>query len=104
MILEWLLNNLKLTSLIVAGLAMLIFTASVLLRRLNFAEQLYALIMVGLMGGSLPSGVLLASSAFNPELTDKLRDFPMMTFVLGFAYTIYVVIKIFGMCFGKGRK
>ena len=83
---------------------MLIFTASVLLRRLHFAEQLYALVMVGSMGGSLPSGVLLASSAFNPELTDKLRDFPMMTFVLGFAYTIYVVIKIFGMCFGKGRK
>ena len=56
--------------------------------------QLLDILTVGARGGYLPVGVLFILTAFYPEFTDKLRDFPVPTSVLGFVYIVYAVNKI----------
>ena len=42
----------------------------------------------------MPVGVLLILAAFDSDLTDKLRDFPLALGIIGLAYIAYAAAEI----------
>ena len=52
------------------------------------------LLKMGALFSCFPAGVVLLLSAFKPELTDKLRDFPTQSAILGAVYIIYLIDEI----------
>ncbi len=60
--------------------------------------RLSGIISAGVLGAGVPVGILLIVAGFRPELTDKLREFPLETGILGLVYIVYVAREIWRMC------
>ena len=55
------------------------------------------------MAACLPAGAFLMLSAFKPEMTDNLRDFPVPTALMGTIYTVYLAIQIIRIYVGPRK-
>ena len=89
---EWLFEN---ASLLSSGLTMCAFAV---VHRSEIMKRIPDMIIAGALGGAFPAGVILVWSAFNPELTDQLRNFPGQLLASGFVYIVFAVwglVKIF---------
>ncbi|MGI9298350.1 MAG: hypothetical protein ACR2QC_10700 [Gammaproteobacteria bacterium] len=57
-------------------------------------SQLGGIISTGVLGASIPVGILLMLTSYRSDLTDELREFPLAICILGFAYIVYAALEI----------
>ena len=62
--------------------------------RVQIGERMADLLKVGGLFSCLPVGAALLLSAFKPELTDKLRGFPIQSAILGAGYIMFLIDEI----------
>lgn len=57
-------------------------------------KKIFDIIALGFLGGSLPVGVLFILTGLDPDLTDKLREFPKNLIIIGVVYLYLAILEI----------